>query len=143
MPIWNRQLGETAFMTNSPMKSDPAKPAAPHAAPSPANSHWPARDPSSRPGRPSGQARPSEEISFPFGGFPERGPDDFLGRVAVIRRPPLLFARSALNSRATGVPDVAETIPFGRRVPLPATVQILHDPFVMERDGKERLMAAP
>ncbi len=38
---------------------------------------------------------------------------------------------------------MARTIPFGRRVPLPSTVQILHDRLVMERDEKKRLKAAP
>ncbi|MCI4678942.1 hypothetical protein K9U39_08790 [Rhodoblastus acidophilus] len=38
---------------------------------------------------------------------------------------------------------MAQIIRFGRRVPLPATVQILHDLLVMERDEKARLKAAP
>jgi hypothetical protein len=37
---------------------------------------------------------------------------------------------------------MAQTIRFGRRVPLPSTVQILHDLLVMERDEKARLKTA-
>lgn len=38
---------------------------------------------------------------------------------------------------------MARTIRFGRRFPLPATVQTLHDFLVMERDEKARPKAAP
>jgi hypothetical protein len=37
---------------------------------------------------------------------------------------------------------MAQTLPFGRRVPLPATMQILRDLLIMERDEKARLKAA-
>lgn len=50
--------------------------------------------------------------------------------------------RDATRSGAMGVPDMAQTLRFGRRVPLPATVQILRDLLIMERDEKARLKAA-
>jgi hypothetical protein len=37
---------------------------------------------------------------------------------------------------------MAQLIRFGRRVPLPSTVQIVHDLLVMQRDEAERLKAA-
>jgi hypothetical protein len=41
-----------------------------------------------------------------------------------------------------GVPNMAQTLRFGRRVPLPATVQILRDLLIMERNEKVRQKAA-
>ena len=43
-----------------------------------------------------------------------------------------------LRPDPTGVPSMHETFRFGRRVPLPSTLSIVHELLVMERDDSAR-----